>query len=400
MKKKFKNSGQVMIFGIIFMAVILILAASLFERTTNFIRFGSTSVLKEQAGSLADAGVDYTVWYLNKYAGANPSPTPQPVGSSGEFIVSVQNKTSALKTITATGYIPNATNPKAKRTVKVDALIDSDLISFHYAAQVGIGGVNMQNSSTINGTVYTNGSITGSGSSQINGEAWAVDTISSPDPTVTGTKHPGASPAPMPIEDTATFYREWKDATIDPNIGGETTTCPGGTCSYPSGTTPIGPQKLVGDLIVSNTGIVNVTGPIWVTGNVTVQNSAKIQLDPSFGSNGTVLITDGKVSTANSGAFVPTSASPKGYILVVTTNTSNDAIKIGNSGVNAVFYALDGGAELENTAKVTALVAKRLELENSASLTYDQGLASASFVSGPGAAWAIKKGTYRFTGNP
>lgn len=390
------SSGQAMIMAIVFMTVILILAASLFGRTADFLRFGSGFILQEQAIQMAEAGVDWGIWYLNQNAGANPTPSPRPVGTTGEYLVTVTDKTSSLKEITSTGYFPNSTNPYAKRTIKAQALVDSSQVSFRYAAQVGTGGVNMKNSSTINGTVYTNGSLTGSGSSTINGEAYTVGTISSPDPTFfcgqPTCKHPGSPPTNMPTIN----YQQWKDAAE----AGGVINCGGGTCSYTGGTTTLGPKKLVGNLVVSNFAAIDMQGPIWVTGNVTVQNSAEVRLDPSFGSNGTVLITDGTVNTANSGKFVPTDATPKGYILVVTTSTLNAAVRVQNSGQNAIFYALEGGAELENTATVTALVAKRLELENSATLTYDSGLASASFVIGPGASWAIKKGTYRFTSSP
>lgn len=389
------SSGQAMILGIVFMTVILILAASLFGRTADFLRFGSGFILQEQAIQMAEAGVDWGVWYLNQNAGANPSPSPRPVGTGGEFLVTITDKTSALKEITSTGYFPNSTNPYAKRTIKSQVLVDGSQVSFRYAAQVGDDGVNMKNSSKINGTLYTNGNITGSGSSVITGDAYAFGTISSPDPSIQGLPYPGSPKKDMPIADPIDFYQKWKENAE----AVETISC-NGTCSYSSGTTPLGPVKLVGNLVVSNFAAIDMTGPIWVTGDITIQNFAEIRLHSSFGSNGTVLITDGKVLTANNTKFVPTSSTPKGYILVVTTSSLNDAVKVQNSGQNAIFYALNGGAELENTATVTALVAKRLELENSATLTYDSGLASTSFISGPGAAWAIKKGTYRFTSSP
>ena len=91
---------------------------------------------------------------------------------------------------------------------------------------------------------------------------------------------------------------------------------------------------------------------------------------------------------------------PKGYIMTVTTTTAANAVNIKNEGANAIFYALEGRAELENNANVTALVAKEILMKNTATLNYDLGLASTQFSGGPGGSWRIKKGTYRFTGNP
>lgn len=386
------KNGQIIIVGIIFLAVVLVLASSLFNRVSNFMNFSAASIVNEQATNLAEAGIDHTLWQLNKTAGAyTPPATETPVGTTGTFLVSITNKGSNLKTITATGFVPSSTNPKSKRTIKVDAAIDSTQISFRYAVQVGIGGVNMQNSSIINGSVYTLGNIVGSGSSIINGDAFAVGTISSPDPTILKPPpHPNQSnPPDMPTLGNCD-YQCWKDAAT----AGGVTDC-SGTCSFSSGTPNLGPRKYIGNLTLQNTAAAVMNDPIYVTGNVTVQNSASLKLNNSFGSNGSVLITDGKVSTQNSGSFIPTNANPKGYILVVTTSTLNDAISVQNSGVNAIFYALAGGANLANTAQVTALVANSLEMENSATLDYDQGLANANFTSGPGASWIMKKGTYK-----
>lgn len=388
--------GQILVIAIIFLAVVLILSASLFQRVAGFLRFGANATLREQATVAAEAGVERALWQLNQTAGGYSGETNTAIGSTATFTVTITNKTSNLKTITSTGYVPDGTNPKAKRTIKVDASISSESISFSYAVQVGTGGVTMSNSATINGSVYSNKvdgatkSIQGYNSSVITGDAWAVGTISTPDPWVQGTKHQNQPPSVMPTVD----YQFWKDAAA----AGGTLTCP---CNYSVGDqVSLGPKKLIGDLTVTNFAVVTLTGPLWVTGKVTASNNGKIKLADSFGSNGTVLVTDNIITVSNNGIFEPTTANPKGYILVVTTATDNNAIIISNQGANATFYALDGGASLSNQANVTALVANTLTMANSASLTYDQGLASAQFSGGPGGSWQIKKGTYRFTSSP
>lgn len=387
------KSGQVLVVAIIFLAVVLILAASLFARTAGFLRFGAISVQKEQATNVAEAGIDKALWQLNQTAGSYSGETDTALGTTGTFTVTVVDKEQNLKTITSTGYIPNAANPRAKQTIKVDALISAESISFHYAVQVGTGGVTMSNSATVNGTVYSNKtgvSIQGYNSSQINGDAYAVGTISTPDPFITGAKFENQTASQMPTVD----YQFWKDAAA----AGGILTCP---CNYSVGDlVSLGPKKLIGDLTVSNFAVVTVTGPLWVTGKITVSNNGKIKLADSFGSNGTVVITDNIITVSNNGIFEPTTTNPKGYILVVTTATDTNAITISNQGANATFYALEGGASLSNQADVTALVANTLTMANSATLTYDQGLAGAQFSSGPGGSWQIKKGTYRFTSSP
>ncbi len=389
-----KGRGQVLIITIVFFAIIAIISATLFTSVGGFIKSGSRSVLSEQATAFADSGVERALWQLNTTAGAFYGDTSEvSLGQSGTSFVTITDKSPSVKTIVATGYVGTSQNPRSVRTVKVDAYTDLTRIAFNYAVQVGTGGVTMSNSASINGTVYSNktgaGSIQGFNSSTIFGDAWTVGTISTPDPLVTGTKNQNQQASQMPTVN----YQQWKDDATS----GE----PFSNCTWTnSQIATIGARKCTGDFSVSNSAEVTITGPIYVVGNVSVTNSAKVKLDNSFGSNGTVFITDGTVSVSNSGGFVSTTANPKGYILVVTTSTSNNAVAIANQGVNAIFYALDGGAQLSNTAHVTSLVAKSLSMANSSNLTYDQGLANINFTSGPGASWQIKKGTYKFVANP
>ncbi len=397
MKQKSKAKGQVLIIGVVFLAVILLLSASLFSKVTNFLRFGSNSLLREQTVNLAEAGVDRAIWQLNETVGGYSGETDTPLGNVGTFSVTVVDKTPSLKTIISTGYLPNSTNPRAKRTIKVDALISSESVSFRYAVQVGTGGVSMANSSTINGNVYSNGSISGSGSSRINGDAYAVGTISSPDPTVTGTKNPGASPQPMP--DITNTVQAAKDAATAGGIIDCAITP--SQCTI-NNSQDIGPKKYInGNLSITNNATVTMKGAIWVSGNFSMsQGGTTLKLDDSFGSNSVALVVDGTINLTQGGSLLPTNADPKGYIMLSTSSTSNQAIQISQSGTTAIFYALNGGAELSQTANVTALVSKTLSMQNSATLNYDTGLASAQFSAGPGGSWVIKRGTYRFTISP
>jgi len=383
------KNGQILVIALVFLTVIAILSASLFTRTANFVSFGSRSIGKEQANSLAEAGLEKAFWQLNQTAGSYTGEANTTLGTVGTFTTTIQNKSGNLKTITATGYVPNATKPKSKRVIKVDVGIDNTIIAFNYAVQVGTGGVTMSNNSTVNGSVYSNKtgvSITGSNGARITGDAFAVGTITSPNPVVNGTKNQNQTPSVMPTLD----YQEWKDAAT---AGGTTTCSP--TCSI--GTSSIGPRKYQGNLTVTNGAIITLNGPVYVTGNVIISNNGKVNLSNTFGSNGTIFVTDGTVLVSNNGGFNPNTANPKGYILVATTSTSASAMSVSNNGANATFYALEGDASLSNNASVTALVADSLTMGNNATLNYDSGLASSSFSSGPGGSWQPIKGTYKYS---
>lgn len=395
-----------LIISVILLAVVLIMISSLFSRVAGYLQFGSNSILREQATNIAEAGADYAIWYLNKNA-ADPPSTETTVGSTGSFTVNIQEKSPPnpqLKTIISTGFVPNATNPKAKQTIKVDVEVNSEGASFRYATQTLEGGITMSNSATINGSVYSNGDIkAGVGSGQkIKGDAYAVGTIETPPidiscPPDFCQPFPGVSPQPAPTID----YDFWKDKADD---GGTTTCSPKCTIDY---TATIGPQKYVGDLEITGNVTVTMNGPIWISkvggngGNFYMkQGGTTLQLNESFGSNGTVLIADGNIDLTQGGTLKPTSASPKGYIMLITTSTDSTAVQISQSGATGIFYALQGGGILSQTAHVAALVAKSLTMTQSSTLDYATGLASANFTTGPGGSWQIKKGTYRFTASP
>lgn len=377
--------GQILVVALVFLFVILATTLSIFSLVSFFTRNATIGYFSEQTLHLAEAGVDLAIHKLNT-DGSSYTGEVNTVLGSGTFTVTIADISIGVKEITSTGFIPNSTNPRAQETVKVRVTTGTETIAFHYAAQVGSGGLTMANSATVHGTVYSNGNISGSGSSKIEGDAFAVGTISSPDPTVTGTKYPNSPPSEMPTVDS----QKWKDKATQ---GGTTVCSP--KCTIKNDTS-IGPQKYEGDLEITNNAIVTMQGPVYVTGNFSIsQGQTTLKPAESFGSVGTVLIIDGTLNLTQGGLLQPTSASPPGYILVVTTSTDSTAIQISQTGATAVFYALEGGAQLTQTADVAALVAKTLNMAQQSELTYDTGLASASFTSGPGGSWQISSGTYK-----
>lgn len=80
------------------------------------------------------------------------------------------------------------------RNLKVD-VAESQGVSFNYGLQVGRGGFDLSGSAGVEGNVYSNGDITGSGSSFITGSATAAD---GSDPTL-HQSHTGSMPPPADI---------------------------------------------------------------------------------------------------------------------------------------------------------------------------------------------------------
>lgn len=154
--------GHIVLVALVFFAIFLTIATALINYVVQYQISQRHAIGSTQALALAEAGVDKAIYELNVNAGyAGEANTP--IGE-GEFSVSVTSIDSSTKRITATGYIPNSTDPKETRTVTVNASVDSSVVSFRYGVQVGIGGVVLDNGSQINGNLYSNGDVDGSGS--------------------------------------------------------------------------------------------------------------------------------------------------------------------------------------------------------------------------------------------
>lgn len=220
--------------------------------------------------------------------------------------------------------------------------------------------------------------------------------------TTCGTTHPGSPSEPqldMPVAKEQ--IEAWKTAAEDEGV----ITLPGGpgTTYTASDGEVLGPGKIDGNLLIDGTNKVTLGGILWVKGNFTMRNSSELKLAAAFGSNSTVLIADnpdnevasGKVSLKNTSQILG-SGTPGSYIMVLSTNRSNRpaagdvAIEIRNSGSAAILYASQGTVDIGNTAAMTEVTGQGVALGNSAVVTYESGLVSAEFSTGPGGVWALE----------
>ena len=268
-------------------------------------------------------------------------------------------------------------------------------VSFVYGAQVGNGGVEMSNTSKIIGSVYSNGNIGGENSSTITGDAFLAGASTISGVTVGGNIQTGQPSLPMPISDAQLDAWETNAAT-----GGiHTTPCP---YVLSSGTTVLGPKKIACDMDIKNTAVVTLTGTLWVSGDLTIQNSAVVGLNSSYGdASGLVLVDDPlnrsskSILDVKNSAEIKGSGTPGSYIMLVSRNNSaenngdTDAIEVQNTSSAPIYYAPHGSIEIRNSAALKEVTAYKLEITNSATVTYETGLANINFSSGPSGGWSI-----------
>jgi len=219
-----------------------------------------------------------------------------------------------------------------------------------------------------------------------------------PDPLTPGTGFSGQPDPPvsnMPISDAN--IAQWKtDAQAGGTISGDYNL---------TSNANLGPKEITGNLnMTSNNKTLTVTGTIYVRGNIDVSNGSTAKCDSSFGANSCLILADGWIHLANNSQFQGSGTSGS-YIMLLTTlqcdgsNTTspdskpcghhNGAIDLHNNASGAVFYANKGLIKLHNGVNVTELTAYKIDLDNLATVSYEQGLQNANFSSGPGGSWKV-----------
>ena len=146
-----------------------------------------------------------------------------------------------------------------------------------------------------------------------------------------------------------------------------------------------------------------VTGTLYLTGNIDIDSTsgATIKCDSSFGINSCIIIAEGWVHLQNNVIFKG-SDSVGSYILLLTdiagcnggTQTAacthhNAGMDLHNNATGAIFYVPNSMLYLHNGVNATELTAYKLFLDNTAIITYEQGLQNAKFSSGPSGGWDI-----------
>ncbi len=175
------NSGQALLIVTAFLGIALVFGFITVSNTMQFNKvvniINGRAVAKEAAG----AGLAKALWCLNQSSGENCGGTfgSSYAGESDVFVVNasftttINDKDSNTKTITSTGFYPSATSTQLKVVIKQDVGIDTDVINFHFGAQVDEGGLIMENGSKVKyGNVYSNGNISGNGT--IEGDAYVA----------------------------------------------------------------------------------------------------------------------------------------------------------------------------------------------------------------------------------
>jgi hypothetical protein len=170
------ETGQMLLFAIIVVAILLVNTLLITSGSLRLSQNSKFTLTQLQALNLAEAGVDKALASLNTSAGSYTGQAETALGP-GSFEVTVTSPNTTTKTITSTGYIPNKTNYKTKKSVTINVSRGTGL-AFNYGVQVGDGGFQLGQNAVINGSVYSGNNFTAGNNSLISGDVYISGGVS------------------------------------------------------------------------------------------------------------------------------------------------------------------------------------------------------------------------------
>lgn len=164
--------GQIFLLSIVALGVVVFTVLAVITGAQLSYLNSTYSINAEKSTALAEAGIDKAIAALNK-SGGNYNGEAETAFGDGSYSVTITNKDSATKIIESIGYLPEKNGSKVRRKIEVQVSKGVG-VSFVYGLQVGGGGIEMGNGSTLNGSIYSNYNISGGNDSVINGDVFVA----------------------------------------------------------------------------------------------------------------------------------------------------------------------------------------------------------------------------------
>lgn len=404
---------------VFFLFISLAIISGLVSPSIREFKVSVDSIRSKQSYFLSESGAEDAFYRLKN---------SKPIGTS--VLITLGGNT-ATTTVTDSGYnqktITSLGDVSLRQRTSQATVSTGAGVGFNYGIQAGSGGFVLSGGSTITGNVYSNGNVQASSGVYITGTAVAAgatsyigDGIGDPwmGTVVIGSGTTGDAwaykvlggnvagnlycqlPATFPTENdnnkacdtskgippvvpmpfTDENITDWKTtATVGGTITGNYTVGWAGAT--------LGPKKITGNLVINGGGTLTLTGTLWVVGNVTVTGGGRIKLPTNYALNSETIISDGSVSINGGGSLG--SGTPGSYLFIVSTSTSTSAIRVtGGAGAIAV-AAQNGTVALSGGASLNSAVGKTVTATGGTNVTYQQGLASPSFINGPSGGWNL-----------
>ena len=437
----YKNTdGFILVTIMLLTAFVFVVSISTSQLAVSNLRAANLETFRINAQFAADAGADLSLYNINQGLASGTDWT-----GTGGAEVTVADETSYKTTYKATvtdteisgldrkilKVTGRTYSPKTSTTAvssRTYTIIVRPIDAVDFSVVTGVGGLVMENSAkVIGGSVFVNGTITMTGSSQIgltnapvsvfaahqncplgggatyptqctsgNGEpisisnpAWIYGEVRAQNQT-TGSRmsntglvaNSTVTPLALPVHDRTAQ----KNAIVPANaMTGAAASCTSnnGSKTWPANT------KITGDVTVSRSCVVTVEGDVWITGNVDMLQSGTVKPLNTITTPPSVMV-DGAVTMENSATFASTTAAtPIGFKVISYKNSLNnpDATPTGQdlynsaqietialtqtaSAPNTEFYSKWSKVSIGNSGGIGAVTGQSIRLHNSASITF------------------------------
>ena len=399
------------------------------------VQIEETIHTSDQAWYAAWAGVDELMLRLR--AGQNFGASfglnlTLPNNATASAVISGDNNQKTVKsTGFAGGFIKN---------IQITVVPSSKRGQFAFGILAGQGGLEIANSSTVNGAsgrpgnVYSNGDVRGDNSNEnkIFGNAWVTGSIRgltspttggvyiqknasansltkcvvggdvlAPQPPTncpfSGTYQIAPAPSAVSLPDFDIAY--WKNkAEVTQIWNGNCVVLSGTGTDCTNGTGKLGYIKILGDVTIPQDKTLTLTGSIWIKGNLITQNAVTFKADESLGTTPAIIIASdpdnptlkGKITVVDNVHFVRNSLK-SAFVLISerqTDSCSDPAISDIDNTTDVAYVALNGCVYAANNAFLIGVVGKKVHIEDNTSITFDPSMARAAVdTTIPG--WAV-----------
>lgn len=435
-----ENKGFILVTIMLLTSFVFVVSLSTSQLAVSNLRAANLETFRINAQFAADAGADEALYEINE---GNASGIDWPGTNGAEVTIADEPtyKTTYKATVTNTTindldrkilkvtgrtYSPK-TSPSAVSS-RTYTIVVRPIEAVDFSVVTGVGGLTMENSAkVIGGSVFVNGTIAMTGSSQIgltnapvpvfaahqscplgggatypqqcatgNGEpisidnpAWIFGEVRAQNQTNgarmsdTGlVTNSSVSPLALPLHDRTAQ----KNAIVPANdMTGAAASCTSnnGTKTWPANT------KITGNVTVSRSCTVTVEGDVWITGDLAMRQSGTVKPLNTILTPPSIMI-DGTTTMENSSTFASTTAAtPVGFKVISYKNSMNnpDAVPTGQdlfnstqvesialsqtaSGPNTEFYAKWSKLSVGNSGGIGAVTGQSIRLHNSASITF------------------------------
>lgn len=167
LKKQNYQRGQALLISLVFFTSIsLAVTTGLVVPTVKEFKVANTSINSKKSSTLSESGIEDAFYRIK---------TSKAIGTSENITLDGNTVTTNITTVGNQKTISSEGNVSNHNRKNELVLVAGTGISFSYGIQAGQGGITLNNSARVNGSVYSNGPIVVNNSGSVTGSAFSAN---------------------------------------------------------------------------------------------------------------------------------------------------------------------------------------------------------------------------------